>query len=452
VTETHASEPAWLTRILRPFYDVRPGEAVTALLMTLNVFLLLTAYYVLKPLREDLILAMKSGAEYKSYMSGAIALLLFGLVPLYGKLVDRLPRSRLVIGVSLAFALQLLLFRALVSVPSMRASLGLIFYAWIGVFNVMLVAQFWGYANDIYEKEQGDRLFPMVALGAAVGAALGAKLAKFLSNGLGRPTMLLVAALLLGVCAAVFWLVERREGKPEAVGPAAGSPGAGSTQPRGGFGLVRKYRYLLLIALFSLIYNWVNSNGEYMLSTVIIKDALTALPGLPVDDDRVGKFIGAAYADFYFYVNVAAVLLQSFVVARLVKWLKLPSAFLFLPLIALGNAFIFAFVPIVALAKAGKAAENSTDYSLNNTLKQMLWLVTSADMKYKAKQVVDTFCVRIGDVCSALSVFLAANLLHWSVPRFAWISIVLTGVWLLLAVTIGRLYRGLEERKEKLGA
>lgn len=451
MTETHASEPAWLTRLLRPFYDVRPGEAVTAVLMTFNVFLLLTAYYVLKPLREDLILAMKSGAEYKSYMSGAIALLLFGLVPLYGKLVDRLSRSKLVIGVSLAFALQLLLFRGFVLVPSVRGPIGLLFYAWVGVFNVMVVAQFWGYANDLYEKEQGDRLFPMVALGASIGAALGTKVAKFLINGLGKPSMMLVSAVLLTACAGLFWVVERREGTTKATAPAAG-PASDASPRRGGFGLVIKYRYLLLIAAFSLIYNWVNSNGEYMLSTLITKDALAAMPGVSIEDERVGKFIGAAYADFYFYVNVTGVLLQSFVVSRLVRWLKLPSAFLFLPLIALGNAFIFAFVPMVALAKAGKTAENATDYSLNNTLKQMLWLVTSADMKYKAKQAVDTFCVRIGDVCSALSVFLAANVLNWSVPRFAWISIALSGVWLALALAIGRLYHGLEERKEKLGA
>jgi ATP:ADP antiporter, AAA family len=452
VTETHDSEPAWLTRILRPFYDVHPGEAVTAALLTLNVFLLLTAYYVLKPLREELILAMKSGAEYKSWISGAIALLLFGLVPLYGKLVDRLPRSKLVISVCLAFALQLLVFRAFVAVPSAgaRALLGLLFFVWVGVFNVMVVAQFWGYANDLYQKEQGDRLFPMVALGASVGAALGTKVAKFLINGLGKPSMLLVAALLLAACAGLFWLVERREGRPTAALSAAG-PAINAGARRGGFALVVKYRYLLLIAAFSLIYNWVNSNGEYMLSKLITKSALAALPGLAVDDERVGKFIGAAYADFYFYVNVSGVLLQSFVVSRLVRWFKLPSAFLFLPLIALGNAFIFAFVPIVALAKTGKTAENATDYSLNNTLKQMLWLVTSADMKYKAKQVVDTFCVRIGDVCSALSVFVAANVLKLSVPSFAWISIALAGVWLVLAVAIGRLYRGFEEQKEALG-
>ena len=446
--QNHPSEPAWLARVLRPITEVHVGEAGTALLLTANVFFLLSAYYVLKPLREDLILAMASGAEYKSYMSGAIALLLFGLVPAYGKLVDRLPRIKLVIGVSLAFAVQLLLFYVAIAVPSLRANLGLFFYAWVGVFNVMVVAQFWGYANDLYDKEQGDRLFPMVALGASVGAALGSKGAKLLIKGLGEPSMLLVAAALLVVCSGLFWLVERREGKPAAKAPVA--DGDAKTR-RGGFGLVLSHRYLLLIALFSLVYNWVNSNGEYMLSKLIKYDVETLIAHGQLAASDKGNAIGAAYADFFFYVNVAGVLLQTFVVSRLVKWFRLPAAFLFMPVLALGNAFVFAFIPIVALAKAGKTAENATDYSLNNTLRQMLWLVTSPDMKYKAKQVVDTFCVRIGDVCSAVSVYLAVDVLKFSVPRFAWISIALAGLWLVLAVAIGRLYHGFEERKEKLG-
>ena len=449
MTQPESSEPAWLARALRPITEVRAGEAVTALLLTANVFALLSAYYLLKPLREDLILAMASGAEYKSYMSGAIALLLFVLVPLYGKLVDKLSRIKLVIGVSLAFAAQLLLFYVAIALPALRSQLGLVFYAWVGVFNVMVVAQFWAYANDLYEKEQGDRLFPMIALGASVGAAVGSKLAKLLIKSLGEQSMLLVAAFVLAVCAGLFWLVERREGLPSATEPAAGAPSTNLNSPRGGFGLVMSQRYLLLIALFSLIYNWVNSNGEYMLSKLIKADAAAAVAHGEIAAKDLGNAIGAAYADFFFYVNVAGVLLQTFVVSRLVRWLKLPAAFLFLPVLALGNAFIFAFVPIVALAKAGKTAENATDYSLNNTLKQMLWLVTSPEMKYKAKQVVDTFCVRIGDVCSALSVYFAVDMLKFSVPRFAWISLVLAAAWLLLAVLIGRLYRGLEDRKEQ---
>src|SRR5664279_2285201 len=102
-------EAAWLSRLLRPITVVRPGEATTALLLALNVFLLLSAYYIIKPVREALILSLASGAEYKAYMSGAIAILLLFAVPAYAKFVDRLPRIKLVISVTLFFAANLVL-------------------------------------------------------------------------------------------------------------------------------------------------------------------------------------------------------------------------------------------------------------------------------------------------------------------------------------------------------
>lgn len=447
MTAKTASEPAWLSRALRPITEVRPGEAITALLLTLNVFLLLTAYYVLKPVREGLILKLPSGPEGKAFTSGAIALLLFGLVPLYGKLVDRLPRVKLVVGVSLAFAAQVLMFYAAMKVPSLKTTLGYVYFAWVGVFNVMLTAQFWAFANDLYDKEQGDRLFPMIAVGASVGGVAGSELAKALVDRFGIPPMLPVAAALLAACAGLFWLIERRE--QQAVEPSE-TPASKEPEKQGGFALVLRYRYLLLLAMFSLLYNWVNSNSEYMLSKIITQDTLKHFPDL--NDEQLGDKISAAYAGFFRYVNWAGLILQVFLVSRIVKWFGLSKAFLFLPVIALANASFVAFLPIVALVKTAKTAENATDYSLNNTLKQMLWLVTSPQMKYKAKQVVDTFCVRIGDVCSALTVYLAVSLGKLSVNRFALISLVLGGLWIFLALAIARKYRNLEESGEKLGA
>jgi AAA family ATP:ADP antiporter len=433
------SEPAWLAQALRLISDVHRGEAVTVLLLTLNVFLLLSAYYVIKPVREALILDMASGAEYKSYMSGVIAISLFVLVPLYGKLVDRLTRSKLMIGVSLAFAAQLGLFCLLASLPSLSDKLGLIFYAWVGVFNVMVVAQFWGFANDLYDKEQGERLFPVVALGSGCGAVAGAAVAEPLIRRLGVPSMLLLAAGLLVSCAGLYFWLELRESSAKRGGAKPDEPQA-SSDKRGGFQLVLSHRYLLLLALFALVYNWVNSNGEYMLSKLLKAGVAAAVQRGEIKPNEVRDTLGAAYANFYFYVNLVGVLVQVFLVSRLVAWFKLPKVFLFLPVLAICNALVVGFMPIVALVKAGKTAENATDYSLNNTLRQMLWLVTSPQMKYKAKQVVDTFCVRIGDMCSALAVYLVIDRLQLSVQRFAWVSIVLGVIWLLLALAIGRHY------------
>ncbi len=129
-----------LDTVLNLITEVRAGEGITALLLTVNIFLLLSAYYLIKPVREELILVMDSGAEYKSYMSAAIAVALLFAVPIYSNFAKRLPRNRLVIGVTLFFISHIALFFFAAQVPSIKPNLGLIFYLWVGIFNMMVVA------------------------------------------------------------------------------------------------------------------------------------------------------------------------------------------------------------------------------------------------------------------------------------------------------------------------
>jgi len=434
-----ASEPHWLSRLLAPVTEVRPGEAVTALIMTTNVFLMLTAYYLIKPVREALILALESGAEYKSYMSAAIAVALLFAVPAYAKVVDRLSRRKLVVNVSLFFALHLILFFLASLSQSLRSQMGLLFYLWVGIFNMMVVAQFWAFANDIYGVEQGKRIFPLIALGASLGAAVGSKVAALLIPLFGLFPMLLVAAALLAVCAVLFRAADvRAKGSSgELAAPAA----ADSTAPKpasGAFQIVFRHRYLLLIAAFSLVFSWVNSNGEYLLGKLIKAAAVEAVGRKEISTSAIGDYIGATYGEFFFYVNVLGVLLQTFVVSRLIRWAGVGPAFFVLPLIALADASAVAFVPVLAVLRIGKVAENATDYSLNNTLRQMLWLPTTREMKYKAKQAVDTFCVRMGDVSSALLVYGGTVFFGFTVRKFSIANVALIAVWLVLAVAIVR--------------
>src|SRR4051794_3379089 len=157
-----------LERGLGLFTDVRPGEAGTALLLTLNIFLLLSCYYIIKPVREALILSGE-GAEVKSYAAAGQALLLLVLVPAYGLLADRLPRRGLLNSVTAFFIVCLIGFYVLArtGVP-----VGVPFFLWVGIFNLMIIAQFWSFANDLYTKEQGERLFALVAFGGSAGAVL----------------------------------------------------------------------------------------------------------------------------------------------------------------------------------------------------------------------------------------------------------------------------------------
>jgi AAA family ATP:ADP antiporter len=200
-----------LERALGLVTSVRRAEVPTALLLTLDSFLLLTAYGCIKPAREALILSLPTGAEYKVYMSAAIAAVLLVAVPLYAKVAVRLTRNRLVIGVTAFFASQLAASYASGSAYGSTVPLALGVYLWIGVFDLMVVAQFWAFANDIYSEEAGQRLFPLIGLGASLGAAAGSGLAGALIPRIGTMATLLVAAALLLLTAVITQLVHARE-------------------------------------------------------------------------------------------------------------------------------------------------------------------------------------------------------------------------------------------------
>lgn len=439
-----ASEPreqSWLERSLSVVTRVEPGEATSALLLALNVLTLKTAYSAIKPVREGLILEMKSGAEYKSYMGAAIAVALLFAVPAYSRFADRLPKHRLVVGVTLFFASNLVLFWALSSVEAVRVRLGLVYYLWMGIFNMMVVAQFWAFANDVYREEQGKRLFPLLGVGQTAGAVLGAALSMWLLARIGVFNLLLVGAGLLAACAALTQLVHSREhrgARAREVPPGANASGA--------FQLVLRSDYLRYIAIFSLLFTFVNSNGEYILGRLVKDAAGRAVEAGQVRPDAVKEWVGDVYSRFYLYTNIVTVGLQILVVSRLVRAWGLRRAFFVMPAVALVDALGVAALPVLAVVFAGKVGENGADYSLNNTLRNMLWLPTTLDMKYKAKQAVDTFFVRMGDVSSALLVFVLASRLGGGVRAFALVDVGLILLWLVLARRIVVGYERLASR------
>jgi AAA family ATP:ADP antiporter len=426
------SRRAPLERALRLFGDVRPGEAALVLLLLANIFLILSSYYVCKTAREPLILA-GGGAEVKSYAAAGQALLLMGFVPLYGWFASRVDRTRLVYGVSLFFALNLELFwlAARIGIPY----LGIAFFVWVGIFNNAIVAQFWSYANDIFKRETGERLFPVIAIGATLGSPVGAWAAERLFRaGVHAYTMLHVTAVALVVSVLLYRLVDTRTGGRR---EGEGAPLARA----GGFALLLRSPYLRLIALLLLVLNLVNTTGEYILSRAVL-DETARRAALTPAFDREG-FIGAFYGGYFFWVNVIAVSLQALVASRLIRYAGVAGVLLALPVVALGSyGAVAAGVGFAALRWA-KTAENATDYSIMNTARHVLWLPTRREEKYKAKQAADTFVVRSGDVLAAALVWVGTQVVGLGAVGFAAANIVLVGLWLLLAAALLREYRRL---------
>jgi ATP:ADP antiporter, AAA family len=416
-----SAEKSWVSRLLAPIADVRRDEVASVLLMTLLMFLILAAYYMLKTAREVFILS-EGGAEVKSYSSAGQAVLLLFLVPAYGAFASRVNRVQLVQWVTLFFVSHIVLFMIAVSAG---VKIGIAYFLWVGIFNLMVIAQFWAFANDLYSPEQGKRLFPLIGVGASLGAWLGSLRAGQLMATMGPRRLMIGAAVGLVVCVFLSRIVNKVTKRPEKPGVAP----AKSEEPLGkesGFGMIFSDRYLLLIAALAVILNVVNTTGEYLFGKYVVQ---TAMEMHPTDEAARQQVIGAAYSQLFSTVNLVGFLLQMFVVSRLFKILGVGKSLFIHPIVALCGYLMMLRAPSITSMGWLKVADNSLDYSLGNTTKQALWLPTSRAAKYKAKQAVDSFFVRAGDVLQAALVF-AGERLAFAVPAFAAINVVLAGAWL----------------------
>jgi len=439
-------------RVLTLFTEVRSGEGRTALLLFLNIFLVLCAYYFVKPLREGWIAVAHvehlTKMEVKAYSSFGQSLLLVGVVSAYSRMVDRLHRAELIHRATLFCISNLVIFWFLQPDFFIRnlPITGVAFYLWVGMFGVFVVAQFWAFAADVYTDERGRRLIPFIAVGATSGAACGSWLTEVLvESGLLSVDYLLLAAIVPLLVS--IWLTR--------VVDARGAVGLGSEEApappvvpqarQGALPLVFASRYLLTVALVTLLLNWVNTNGENLLFRVVQesleRDAVLA--GI-LDPTELLAFTRAGttafYGDFYFWVNLTALLLQALVASRLLKYGGFGALMLALPTVALVSYAAMAVVPLLAVVKSMKIAENATDYSIANTARSVLWLPVAAEHKYKAKPAIDTLFTRVGDGLAAVTVVVGVQILDASTASFFSFTVALVVAMLLLSLRLVRLY------------
>jgi len=478
------ARPSLLDRGLRLFTDVRPGESGTALLLTLNIFVIFVAYSIMKVLREGLVL-VAGGVDAKAASAAAQAILLLAIVPLYGMLASRVPRRRLINVVTTIFVACLGGFYIL---RLLHVSVGIVFYVWLGIFSVMVVAQFWGFANDVYTTDEGKRLFPIVMFGSSAGAVVGAWIPRFVQELIGVSQLFLVAGALLLLSIAISNLVDARERRrtelgvsdafttgtiPAATGQFRAATGeyrvpneayrqesgtfravtelpeddeadAPPESTGGAFQLVFRSRYLLLMAGLVLLLNWVNSGGENILAAFVQATADRTVAAGDAAGRTAEELLNRFYSGYQGTVNLVGMGLQLFVVSRVIKYVSVPRAVLILPLVAFVGYAAILFVPILGMVRWMKTAENSTDYSLNNTVRQALFLPTTREEKYKAKQVVDSIGQRAGDVLAAVTWFGGTMWLGLGYTELAAVNLGLVAVWLVIAVFIGRRYARLE--------
>lgn len=403
-----ATEPSpWPEQIRRPRAAlhrhaapaVLPPERPAFLLSLACLFALLAAYYVLKPIRGQ-ILQTRIGVDRKGLAILATAAYVALQAHVYGAAASRARARDLVVG---TFALVvLLLFAFLALLERVRGSwVGFAFYAWVSGMSLLVISQFWSIATDVFTHEQGARLFGFIGVGAVLGSLTGNLTVVTFGHRLGTSGLLCVAAawLAIGLTCALGLLARRaprpvaplREPIQDARGPAA---------------LVLRSPYLIGIAAMSLLLNLVNTSNEWLFDKVVSSAALSS--------SELQIFYGRYMLD----QNLLTLGLQLVVTSRLQRRIGAGTALFALPLVSVIGGLAFFVAPTLDVARALKVAENATDYSIHASSRELLYVPVTARERYGAKNFNDTFVVRAGDALAAAGVILAADVLGpRAVPR-----------------------------------
>lgn len=421
-----------LERVLRLGGDVHPGEGLKVLSLSFVLFMFMFTAYILKPVREELIL-VQSGSELKSYTTAFQALLLLFLVPLYGYFSRHFDGRRFMIGIVSFFCIS---FAGFVAASLAGYPIGIVFYVWIGAFGVLGISQFWAYASDRLSEQDGQRLFGLIAFGASLGALIGALTAKAIPPELDSRILLAVGVLTLFI-AQLPVIFSHRKG--------SGALKAPKEEPRSwlnAFKLIAANRYLQLIAIFILLFSWSNSLGEYLVSLLVEMQYDQSLEQGEMGLSK-SAYIKQFYGSYFLAVNVASTLLQFFVVSRFINYFGVKVSLIVVPLFIFIGYSLVLFVGALLLFKIVKIVENSLDYSLMNTVKQVLYIPTSREERYEARALIETLCVRCGDMLQGLTVFIGLNVFATGPKSFIYMVAGVAGLVVLLALRIGHSHRQL---------
>jgi len=439
-----------LERFLRLFARVRPNEGATSLILAANLFLILMAYYFIKPVREGwLSISMFSGLtslEVKAYSAFGQSLLLLAVVPVYAMMASIWTRRQLIIRTGIAVVALLLVFWAVQpglfweQVPYA----GVAFYMFVGIVSVTLVAQFWSFASDVYGESRGKRLFPLVAIGASAGGAIGAWAGQSLleSQLLSAFDLIPLAIVPLVIALSLAAWTDRRgtSGHPsEWTTSRWREPAAPHNE--GAYTLIARHRYLAATAVMVMLFSWIVASGDNILFGLVQESIHLSLDSSATPQEaarRINEATTAFYSDLYFWINTAGLMLQAFFVSRILRYGGFMALMLASPLVSLTAYLSMAVAPVIGLIKAMKVAENSSNYSVNNTARHMLWLPVSKEMLYQAKTAIDTLFVRIGDGLAAVTVLVGTRMLTLEVVSFLWLNVVLALIWIPLAVFLVR--------------
>jgi AAA family ATP:ADP antiporter len=438
-------------RTIRRAIDIRQGEGRSLFFSAAYYYLMLCAYYIIRPIRDDM--GAAGGVDNLAWLFTGTLVGMLLMHPIYTALVSRMPRRQFISWVYRFFMLQLLLFYAIFQLVDGNSEVwaGRIFFIWTSVFNLFIVSVFWSLINDIFRPNQSKRLFGVIAVGGTAGALTGSTITTALTTLFMPVTLLLLSALLMEVAVRISRYLgdqestmalaaagdsdedssERGESSPEAQQAVITQVEQKQQSVIGGDVLegarhVIRSPYLLGIALLMLLFTIV-STYLYFQQIAIVNEVY--------GDDSQGRTQLFAMRDLA--VNALTLIIQLFFTGRILKWLGTGLGLALLPVISFIGFALLAISPILAVVIIFDTLRRAGNFALQRPARESLYTVVSRTDKYKAKNFNDTFVYRVGDQLGA-----------WSYTAMAWMGLGLSGlaitmlpisaVWFFLALWLGK--------------
>lgn len=410
--------------LLQRLSDVRPNEVQALAWSWLYIFSVLSSYYIMRPIRDQM--GVAGGVNNLQWLfTGTLVGMLLLSIP-FGYLVKTLPRTLFIPITYRFFAVNILLFALLFHFADAAQTvwLGRIFFIWISIFNLFVVSVFWALIVDLFNSEQGKRLFGFIAAGATIGAIFGSGLTASLARTVPMAVLLIGSVLLLEV--AVFSvrrlsrLSDALHARPReaANSPIGGNIFAGVTHPF-------KSRYLLNVCVFMLLFS-ITATFLYFQQAAIVRDNFP---------DRATQTSFFATVDLI--VNCLTLVVQLFFTGRIVGLLGVGLTLALLPALTLIGFGSLAFVPAVSTLVVFQILRRSSDYAIARPTREVLYTVVPREDRYKAKSFIDTAVYRAGDQVGAWSYTAIAALASGSMAITV-IAIVLSAIWLINGLWLGR--------------
>ncbi|OJT25256.1 MFS transporter [Archangium sp. Cb G35] len=410
--------------MLKKFVNVKDEEVGSVLLSFVYFFTLMCGYAILKPLRDEM--ATAGGVKNVAWVFTATFMVMLVAVPAFSALVARWPRQRVIPLVYRFFLVNLLGFFVVLSLGVAREQVARVFFVWVSVYNLFVVSIFWSFMADLFESEQGRRLFGFIAGGGTVGMLVGPFLVKHLAEPLGATNLMLITAVLLEVSAQCVRRLSHRAVIARPREAAAEAPVGGGIFD--GLRLLFSSPLLLGLGLQILLYAATstflyNQQAHIVASVASGTDARTA-----------------AFANIDFWVQALTLVLQMVVAGHLMSRFGLGLVLAVAPLVTAIGSFWLAVFPTMLVLIAFKSLRGATHYSLERPAREVLFTSVDREAKYKSKGFIDTVVYRGSDSVSSW-LYTGLDKLGMSTSALSLATIPLAGMWLAVSLWLARLAR-----------